>query len=267
MLYREFQPSADLAGYIQVIWAMESESEEEIYPRSQIMPDGIVEVIFHYGDPFYSVRGEEKTLQSRCFAVSMMKNFIELESNGKTGFIAARFLPWGAYHFFKEPVQHFIDGEMDAEKLWPGKVKAVLAELKKTGPLDYKIAVVEKFFRARLEEHKQADSNLDNAIKLIREQKGNLSIEEVCERTGYNTKQLERKFLLLVGTTPKTFSRVCRFLNICNHLEEYQNTSLAKLSYDCGYYDQAHFIKEFKAFSGFTPSEFFEKNNVYFSEI
>jgi len=73
--------------------------------------------------------------------------------------------------------------------------------------------------------------------------------------------------LAAVGTTPKVFSRITRFLNICRHLEEHQNKTLTQLTQECGFYDQAHFIKEFKEFSGFTPKEFFQKENVYFSEI
>lgn|GEM_PF-3667259 len=113
----DFKIDPALAGYIQVIWAMESESDEDNYPKSQIMPDGIVELVVHYGSPFFTYQEGVKTLQSRSFAVSMMKKYIELESNGKAGFIAARFFSWGAYHFFNEPVKNFLDQSIDCAKL------------------------------------------------------------------------------------------------------------------------------------------------------
>lgn len=66
--------------------------------------------------------------------------------------------------------------------------------------------------------------------------------------------------------TPKTFSRISRFLNICHHLDGYLDSKLTRLAHECGYFDQAHFIREFCAFTGFTPKAFFAKNNVKFTD-
>jgi hypothetical protein len=50
----ELQPDRDLADFIQLIWVLESEHDDDVYPRELIMPDGIVEIVFHYRDPFYT---------------------------------------------------------------------------------------------------------------------------------------------------------------------------------------------------------------------
>jgi AraC-like DNA-binding protein len=80
-------------------------------------------------------------------------------------------------------------------------------------------------------------------------------------------KQLERQFSLAVGTTPKVFCRVSRFLDVCHRLREYQQRTLTELTHECGYFDQSHFIKDFKQFSGFTPKQFSDRNNVSFADI
>ena len=123
------------------------------------------------------------------------------------------------------------------------------------------------FLLDRLEEHYKDDAALDEAVKLIRSTGGRLSIEEVGESVGLSRKQLERKFVSTVGTTPKTFARISRFLNICHHLDKYRGSTLTRLAHECGYFDQAHFIREFSAFTGFTPKAFFAKNNVKFAEL
>ena len=127
--------------------------------------------------------------------------------------------------------------------------------------------VVQGFLLDRLEAFRKDDAALDEAVKLIRSAGGQLSIEEVGRRVGLSRKQLERKFASTVGTTPKTFSRISRFLNICHHLDGHRGKTLTQLAYECGYFDQAHFIREFTAFSGFTPKAFFDKNNVKFADI
>ena len=72
MRYVEFQPIPALADFIQVIWVGESESTDDVYQRELIMPDGIVELVFHYGDPFYTWQNGRRFQQPQSFAVSMM---------------------------------------------------------------------------------------------------------------------------------------------------------------------------------------------------
>jgi hypothetical protein len=69
---------------------MESGSDTDSTPKQQIMPDGIVELVFHYADPWKThVAGEQPFVQPKSFAISQMPKYIEIESNGRTGFIAA----------------------------------------------------------------------------------------------------------------------------------------------------------------------------------
>ena len=78
MIYKEFQPDLELAEYIQLIWIMESESKEDNYPKGQIMPDGIVEIIFHYAEPFITYLSDgTKFKQPKSFAISQMRKFVK----------------------------------------------------------------------------------------------------------------------------------------------------------------------------------------------
>lgn len=266
MKYHEFQLNHPLTDHIQSIWGMESESDEDIYPRSLIMPDGIVEIIFHYGQPWYTWQNGKQFMQPQNFAISMMRTFVEIGSSGKTGFISVRFFPWGACHFFNEPIRNFLDQTIDASGLWGSDSGMITGKIKKAETIEQRFKFVEEFLLEKLKQFQKDEANPGNAIKLIRQTKGTLSIESICEETGFSKKQLERKFLSTVGTTPKLFSRITRFLNICQNLKEEKSQTLTQLTHDCGFYDQAHFIKEFKAFSGFTPKEFYEKENIFFSE-
>ena len=267
MQYHEFQPNSSLSKYVQTIWAMESENEQDPYPRSLIMPDGIIEIIFYYESPFFIYQDNIKQLQPEHAAVSMMRKYIEIESTGKTGFIAVRFYPWGAYHFFNEPICNFLDTTIDGLKLWADDSKKIIMELKSLYTLEKRFKSVEQFLLNMLIKFQKTETKIEGVVKLIRNTKGILNIDEVCNETGFTKKQLERKFLPIIGTTPKIFSRVCRFLNICHHLEEQKGKSLTQLAYDCGYFDQSHFINEFKEFSGFTPKDFFAKENIWFAQI
>ncbi len=271
MIYREFETHAGLAPYVQLVWMMESERENDHAPRSLIVPDGIVEIVFHYGDPWITtVAGGKSMVQPRSFAVSQMRKYIEIESNGRTGFVSVRFYPWGAYHFFDIPVHSFLDDTVSTATLWPMHYEDLMERSSTVADGEDGASfasVVQGFLLDRLAEHYKDDVALDEAVKLIRSTGGQLSVEEVGERVGLSRKQLERKFVATVGTTPKTFARISRFLNICHHLDRYRGSTLTRLAHECGYFDQAHFIREFNTFTGFTPKAFFEKNNVKFAEL
>ena len=268
MIYKEFNLKQPLAEYVQLIWILESENAVEKYEKSRILPDGIVEVIFHYAEPFITYQSDgTKFKQPQNFAVSQMRKYIEIESDGKVGFISVRFFPWGAYHFFKEPIKNFLDQTINAEKLWKEKSNQVIKTLCSTVNHEEKAKIIEQFLLKCLNKNGENDNQIDEAIKLIRNSKGQIAIEEIAEKVFLTKRTLERKFLETVGTSPKIFSRITRFLNICHHLEEHKNKTLTQLTYECGYYDQAHFNRDFKEFSGFTPKDFFAKENVFFANI
>jgi AraC-like DNA-binding protein len=262
----EFQPDHDLADFIQLIWVLESEQPDDVFPRELIMPDGIVEIVFHYGDPLYTWQDGIRFLQPRSFAISMMRKHIAIESSGRTGLVSVRCFPWGGYQFFTEPIANLLDQTIPCERLWKNSDR-LMAELTAAGGADERVACVQRFLRGQLELSKRDEPAVDQAVKLIRQSKGRLSIEEVCARTGFSQKQLGRKMTASVGVTPKIFSRVTRFLDVCNRLDELDEATLSRLPHDCGFHDQAHFIKEFKAFSGFTPTEFFRRKDVVFTDL
>jgi len=79
---------------------------------------------------------------------------------------------------------------------------------------------VKLFLQKCVKQHKKDTEVIDNAIKLIRDSKGKYTVEELCDKLNIHYKQLERKFLNTIGTTPKVFSRTTRFLHLCHHLKK-----------------------------------------------
>jgi len=100
------------------------------------------------------------------------------------------------------------------------------------------------------------DNRLYEAIGIILQQSGVLNVEADLD-TGISPRQLRRLFEFYIGDTPKVFSKVVRFQNILRAKPSTQSLRNNKLFFDVGYYDQAHFIKEFRNFYGVTPSKAF----------
>ncbi len=268
MIFEELQPCAELQDFVQVITVFESEHADESFPRHQILPDGIVEAVIHYRAPFIThLVGGSHYLQPDAFLISQMRNSIEIESTGPVGFVSARFYPWGAHHFMNYSLQSFLDDYITFDAAWPDSTHELSVNLCAENQWPRRVEHFQSFLRHRLEEFDTPSQRIDQAIKRCRQTKGQITVEELGEQSGMSKKQLERAFVVAVGTTPKLFLRVTRFLDICRHMTDYQNKTLTELAHGCGYYDQSHFIKDFTAFSGFTPKEFFERNNISFADI
>ncbi len=117
-----------------------------------------------------------------------------------------------------------------------------------------RIDVVEKFLIGRMASA-EPDKLILAALALIHKSKGNIRITELTEQLHISQSPLEKRFRQAVGTSPKKFASIVRLKNI---LQQYTPTSsLTELGNEAGFYDQAHFIKEFKNFTGDTPEKFF----------
>src|SRR5262249_59260646 len=97
---------------------------------------------------------------------------------------------------------------------------------------------------------------IQTAAKLLHRTKGEYRIAELAEYCQVSVRQLERGFRHVIGTSPKVFARTLRFQEAQRRLMFDPDADLSSLTYQCGYFDQAHFIKDFKAFAGKTPTEY-----------
>ena len=115
-------------------------------------------------------------------------------------------------------------------------------------------------YLAALPLYEDIDTQLiDKAIALIQEKEGLLSIEEVLNLLPYSQKTLETKFKRIIGLTPGCYMRLYRFISL---MRKYDNKeiSLTDLIYKYNYYDQSHFLKDFKKFTLKSPKNYFEKD-------
>jgi transcriptional regulator GlxA family with amidase domain len=104
------------------------------------------------------------------------------------------------------------------------------------------------------------DSTTKSCVDLILQSKGQVMVTELAGRMNITRRNMERKFISLIGMSPKQLSRVTRLQATIKMLQENRFTSLTSLAYENGYYDQAHFIKDFKDFTGISPKAFYAGN-------
>jgi len=268
VFYREIQPPPILADFVKLIWIQEFDANGGFIPPERIVTDGIVELVFHFGEPFlthYPDNTVEK--QPTGFAIAQLNKHILIQPRGKIGLIAVRFHPWGAYHFFDLPIREFSEKPISAKDIWRGHGSAIEEQILAAQDNEERLNIISGFLIEQLAAHHKRHASVDDVIRLVQQSRGLLSIKELRTKTGFGERTLERAFLSTIGISPKQFSRITRFLNTCRFIKQQTHKSLTQITYECGYYDQAHLIHEFQQFAGITPKEFFASQCASFFEL
>lgn len=266
MRSRELTPCEPLRPYVRLFWLLELDEPASFGAPQRISPDGLLELVFHYRTPFAcSYDGGAFERQPRSVAVSQTRRFLEIRPEGASGFVSVRFHPWGAHHFFDLPVSEIADRQVPAELLWGRAALELEERLAEAGSDRARIALVEQFLIAQLHRHHKTD--VEPLVRAVWSRRGRLRVPELARELGFGERRLRLTFEDALGTTPKRYARLVRFLHACSLLRQGRGLGLAEVGLACGYYDQSHFTAEFQAFSGLTPGRFLERANVAFREL
>ena len=266
MRSREILPSPSLRPYVRLIWMLEVDDPAVFGPPERINPDGLVELVFHYRTPLACrYDGEPFSRQPRSVAVSQTRRFVEIHPQDASGLISVRFHPWGAYHFFCPPVSELSDRQVPIELLWGRAGRELEERLWEASSAARRVALVEGFLLEQLARYQKTD--IEPLIRAIWRHRGRVPIAQLCSELGIAERRLQRTFAAALGTTPKGYARLTRFLHACSLLLGDRPHGLADIGQVCGYYDQSHFIAEFKSFSGLTPRRFARAGGASFLEL
>lgn len=236
--YSEIQPSAHLKPYIACFWRIENRSER-VAPYL-IIPDGTVDLISDlYGD--------------RQLRVSVAQaGPAQLPLPPFSTVWGLRFYPSVFTTFFQTPMTELADTMwLDFTEICRATESAYLAEKLAEGyDLEWKKAVFESFFEKYLRrENFASDHRFLNVLDRIYLENGNLRLEKE-RRHGISPRQLRRVFDAYIGFSPKAFSRIVQLQHAVQGLRRKDYSW-----FDSGFYDQAHFIREIKGFTGMTPRQ------------
>ena len=255
MDYQTFPPHADLASIIKCYWTLDS--PREVYPQVQtIVPDGCMEMIFHYGDLYNQYIDGKAVLQPRSCVFGQLTEPLKIEPTGVTGIFSVRFHHDGFIPFATIPIKEMDDQAVPLEKLFGNHGRALEKKVLQAPTVRQKIEHVEAFLLERLNAE-TIDGIVQATVDLLLNVSGKISVNELSRQTNINRRQLERKFSSAIGLSPKQLSKTIRLQTTLKHLLNKEYTSLTALALESEYYDQAHFIKDFKEFTGFTPKEFY----------
>jgi AraC-like DNA-binding protein len=257
MNYSVFEPSPGLKPFVKCFWTLEDNGETGL-ARQRVVPDGCMEMIFHYGDLYKQYFEDEScVIQPRSFIFGQITSYIEICPTGKSGIVAARFLPEGLNPFLTIPLSTIENKAVSLAELFGEKgislEKTVIAAIDN----EQRIKLIEQFLLSLLADPHTIDAVTKACVETIFHSQGRMDVVQLADKMNINRRNMERKFTSAIGMSPKQLSKVVRLQATLKMLEQKKFTSLTSLAYENGYYDQAHFIKDFREFTGMSPKSFF----------
>jgi AraC-like DNA-binding protein len=195
-------------------------------------------LILNLGQPFESFQRGHWQAQQHCFLAGQLTGPLLLRAPEVTRIMGVRFRPGGSAQLLGMPVQELTDQVVPAGDLG---LKS-LAELSTLPDLERALLGLERGY---------ADALVDEAARLL---SNSPDVEAAAVSLGVSRRQLERRFKARVGMPPKHFARIRRFQRVFHAMEE-DSAGWVDAAADCGYYDQAHLIRDFRDFAGEPPSQ------------
>lgn len=252
------KPSPALAPFIKYYWILRIDITAPVTERT--IPVGCVHLTFHRGNQLYSPTVQ---LQPHAFVCGQSNTYTDVISTGNIDMISVVFQPYAPRLFFRMPVKEVYGMNISVADLGDPLLSDLEKQITDTPDDARCIHLIENFLLKRL--HSFSEYNIQRINATIREV--NLqpqpTIHELAQTACLSDKQFNRIFTEYVGTTPKEFIRIIRLQRALYILQTQPHTSFTQLAYECGFYDQSHLIKEFKAFSGYTPGEYLAICNPY----
>ncbi len=248
MYYRKIIPINALQDYILYFWILEDVTNDTTPKKFKIIPDGLPALIFQSGPNLFFAKDGKAMPQLYLYGQST--KYAEHQVTGSFKIMGAYLRPTSLKTLF----------DIDASELNNQNIaladildEPILEQLLNTPSVDEKIVIISQFLLNRIQQIRHADNRVEFASRLL--QSGQ-NLHEIQIATNMSERSLERIVKQYIGLSPKLFSRIVRFQSSLNNLRHTDFKSFTELAYQANYFDQSHFIKDFKAFTGTNPKNF-----------
>lgn len=243
VLYNEVLPSQALSGLVYCYWQLESLAPFTEPFCYRVVADGCIDVFVEKG------KGHEQ------YVMGLSTNCTEFQLEQSFCYYGVRFLPAVFPLLFGVNAALLTNRVEALQDVLPAIAKEMAAYTEHNPGFNNWVAAVDGYLISKAAGAQLSlDHRVADALYHILASGGHLGIESSI-KTGLSPRQLRRYFAHFVGESPKTFSKIVRFQRVLHTAGNALSLHNDKYFYDAGYYDQAHFIKEFKALYGSTPGQ------------
>lgn len=255
-MYELRYPAPALAPYIENYWFVSSRPEAPVDLRVDVFVDARADLVFNFGVPYVRevIGGASRELSASNLDAQRLEP-IRIRQAGDVHIAGVRFQLGGLGAFAAVPLSGVTGATVPPAQVLGPSAGDLDAALRAAPTTDARARLLDAFFLERLEERgpRGAFATFERALRAAVEAEGNYSVADLAEPARVTPRQVDRLFARFLGVAPKTLGRVLRFQHALRMLMRDPGCTLAEVAASAGYFDQAHFIKDFRRMSGGVP--------------
>jgi len=255
----QIAPPAILTSLVKHFLVLENDSPALQHHR--LSPDGHAGMVFYYKARF-SAFSNTGPVHPRSFVYGQISQFHDLASGGAIGMLVVVLQPYALQTLTGVPAHTFTDQLISLPDIFGAAGQQLEESIVLAENDQQRLQLVQHFLIQKLQQHPAAGRLLTAAMAHIQQQHGLMQVGQLTQALHISERQLERQFRAHVGLTPKQFLRTMRFQHLLKCIQQAPEASLTQLAYETGYYDQAHFIHEFKQLAGITPTQYLTQTRL-----
>jgi AraC-like DNA-binding protein len=256
MAYFFHLPTPPLNFYINRFYYL---NDSVPLPREKILPLPAIDLKINFGGGFQVYDTDHNgpfTTLTESWALGLWSTYHIVDWPLDLQCVGVSFKPGGAYPFLGLPLSEFQNQIVPLDAIWGSFAAEVREQLYAAPTIQARFDMLEHLFLSRLCEAPLGLKAVQHAVAEIARRHGALSIRELSERMGMSQKHLIVQFKQMVGCTPKELARLYRFADILASIDLTQPVDWTLVSHRFRYHDQSHFIRDFREFTGHTPTDY-----------
>ena len=260
MIFEMPRPSANHDNFVDCFIYFKGYMPEHSIER--VVPDGHVYLIFELDNLPRSTYDNESLKPNRhftkCWLSGLQKNYISISALPDSEMFVIKFKPGGAIPYLHKALDEVSDSVVPAEQVFGEEILDLREKLYSVETPAEKYKLAEQYLSDRFDQDYLPDESIYKAIDRIKcdPEFMDTTLMQIIDKSGFSKKHFIDLFKKSVGVTPKYFQRILRFNCIIPKVQQEEEISWPQISAECGFYDQAHFIREFRQFSGYNPKSF-----------
>jgi AraC-like DNA-binding protein len=258
-------PAPPLSRLVELLWYYENPAQP--HSKERLMPDGCTTLVINLAEDETRLYDPENMSKVQRFGGSSISGphtrSFAIDTDEQTCVVGVSFRPAGAVPFLKFPSYELHNQHLGLDDLW-GRLAGELREriLAATMPRE-KLRILEMVLLERAAGMYDGQPVIDYAVENFLARPATTRIAEVAAKTGFSARRFAELFKQQVGMTPKLFCRVRRFQEVLGKISIGKQVRWSDIALDCGYYDQAHFIHDFRSFSGINPAKYLSDHREF----
>lgn len=268
MNYQTFKPHKDLESLVKFYWTLEVPFDPK-NQKQKIVPDGCIEMTFNFGDKIRRYTSENDfILHPNAMVMGQRTKSFDILPIGNVDTFAICFYPIGFTNFVNLPLENLVDLETPISELF-GHEEAYILEQKmiQSANTRERIDIIEAFLLKMLIEKNTISNIVKSTVDVLMKTNGRTHINDILSNDISKRRQLERLFKKQIGISPKQLGKAIRLQATLNLLLNKKSETLTDIAYESEYFDQNHFIKDFKDLVGVRPKEYLNNTQMALSAL